>query len=141
MNEKISLDSLLTAEEVAKILNLHPHTVYRLTREKKLPCLRIGRTMRFHREVIETFVRSKPDPGKLHAIASIEEDGTQNDELNSIKRDINMVIKLLEKQSETLKILRDIDMNESTGNLSSRNELLSVMLYLLGNAVDKIEAL
>lgn len=38
---------LYTANELAKILRVHPKTVYRLGREGRLELVRVGRSVRF----------------------------------------------------------------------------------------------
>jgi len=38
---------LYTASELAKILKVHPRTIYRLGREGKLELVRVGRSVRF----------------------------------------------------------------------------------------------
>ena len=38
---------LLTANEMAEVLQIHPKTVYRLGREGKLKLVRVGRSVRF----------------------------------------------------------------------------------------------
>lgn len=43
---------LLTAEEVAAILRIHPDRVYRLIRERRLPAVHLGRTVRIFRYVL-----------------------------------------------------------------------------------------
>ena len=45
--------TLLTVEELAKILRLHPKTIYRLVEKGKLPCIRVGRNVRFSSDVIQ----------------------------------------------------------------------------------------
>ena len=50
----VSLDRrLLTARDVATLLCVPVSTVYELTRGGRLPCLRIGRAVRFSREDLE----------------------------------------------------------------------------------------
>lgn len=49
-------DRLLTAEEVAEILGVSPEWVYDAARERRLPCIRIGRIVRFRREAIEAWI-------------------------------------------------------------------------------------
>jgi excisionase family DNA binding protein len=44
---------LLTARDVAELLCVPISTVYELTRGGRLPCLRIGRAVRFSREDLE----------------------------------------------------------------------------------------
>ena len=39
---------LYTAEEIAKLYQIHPKTVYRLGREGKLKLVRVGRSVRFY---------------------------------------------------------------------------------------------
>ena len=43
---------LLTAEEVAAFLRLHPDRVYRLIREHRLPAVHLGRTVRVSKHVL-----------------------------------------------------------------------------------------
>ena len=42
-----------TAEEVAKVLRLHPYTVRRLCREKRVPAFKFGGQWRFHKDEID----------------------------------------------------------------------------------------
>ena len=42
-----SLERLLTTRDVAEMLRLHEKTVRRMVREGRLPCLRLGRAVRF----------------------------------------------------------------------------------------------
>ena len=39
---------LYTADEIAKLYQIHPKTVYRLGREGKLKLVRVGRSVRFY---------------------------------------------------------------------------------------------
>ena len=48
---------LYTAEEIAKLYQIHPKTVYRLGREGKLELVRVGRSVRFI-EPTERMVRN-----------------------------------------------------------------------------------
>ena len=47
-----------TAEEVAKVLRLHPYTVRRLCREKKVPAFKFGGQWRFHRDEINKWSKN-----------------------------------------------------------------------------------
>jgi len=49
-----------TAEEIAQYLKLHPYTVRRLAREKKIPAFRVGGQWRFRRDDIDKWSRSYP---------------------------------------------------------------------------------
>ena len=50
---------ILTAEEVAELLRIHPYTVRRLAREGKLPGFRIGGQWRFNRKEFEALQKRK----------------------------------------------------------------------------------
>jgi len=49
MNERLEF---YTAEEVARVLRLHPYTVRRLCREKKVPAFKFGGQWRFKKQDI-----------------------------------------------------------------------------------------
>ncbi len=46
----MSTDKLLTVKDAAKLLQVHPMTVYGWVRGGRLPCLRAGGRIRFRRE-------------------------------------------------------------------------------------------
>jgi len=48
-----------TAEEIAKYLKLHPYTIRRLAREKKIPAFRVGGQWRFRKDEIDKWSRNK----------------------------------------------------------------------------------
>lgn len=56
MNEKIEF---YTVDEVAKVLRLHPYTVRRLCREKRVPAFKFGGQWRFNKQEVDILVRSK----------------------------------------------------------------------------------
>jgi len=45
--------SILTLENVAEYLRVHPSTIYRLLKRKQLPAFKIGRDWRFNVESID----------------------------------------------------------------------------------------
>lgn len=49
-------DSILTVEDAAKILQLHPFTVLKLIKRKKLKASKIGRVYRIRESEIENFL-------------------------------------------------------------------------------------
>lgn len=49
---------LYTAEELAKLYQIHPKTVYRLGREGKLKTKRVGGSVRFYEPTKERMVRN-----------------------------------------------------------------------------------
>ncbi len=49
-----------TAEEIAEYLRLHPYTIRRLAREKKIPAFRAGGQWRFRKDDIDRWSKSYP---------------------------------------------------------------------------------
>jgi excisionase family DNA binding protein len=45
--------AILTLESVAEYLRVHPSTIYRLLKKKRLPAFKVGRDWRFNRESID----------------------------------------------------------------------------------------
>lgn len=56
----------LTPNEVAKILKLHPFTVTRLAREKKIPGFKVGGVWRFQKDKFERWVEEQVDRNERH---------------------------------------------------------------------------
>ncbi len=52
---------ILTAQEVAEYLNIHPLTVHKYAREGKIPAFKIGTDWRFHKKYIEKWIQEKLD--------------------------------------------------------------------------------
>ena len=50
---------VITAEEVAKYLRIHPYTVRRLARDGKLPGFRVGGQWRFRKDEIDKSSRNQ----------------------------------------------------------------------------------
>ncbi len=57
------MDAVLTTEEAARFLKLHPHTVLKLAREKRLPVAKLGRAWRFRRVDLEEFLAKGGEAG------------------------------------------------------------------------------
>lgn len=55
-----NLAETYTAEDVAQYLKLHPYTVRRLAREKKIPAFRVGGQWRFRQDEIDSWSRAYP---------------------------------------------------------------------------------
>ena len=49
-------DEILTVKEVGEILQVHPSTIYKLTRQGKIPAFRVGSDWRFRKDVIERWI-------------------------------------------------------------------------------------
>lgn len=58
---------LLNVEDVAKILQLHSMTVYRLVKEGKLPGFKVGGRWRFHRSALENWMVDRAQVARLEA--------------------------------------------------------------------------
>ena len=58
-NSNRALPRLLTAQEVAKILNIGHSTVYQMHSRGEIPGMRIGRSVRFLIEDVENYITSK----------------------------------------------------------------------------------
>jgi excisionase family DNA binding protein len=52
-------DDIMTLREVATYLGLHVMTVYKLTREGRVPAAKIGGQWRFKRDVLEDWLKSQ----------------------------------------------------------------------------------
>jgi excisionase family DNA binding protein len=50
------LAQIMTTRELAKYLRLHQITICKLSKEGKIPCIRIGRVLRFDKEVIDEWI-------------------------------------------------------------------------------------
>jgi excisionase family DNA binding protein len=58
-------EEILTADEVAGLLRLDRKTVYEAARSGSLPCLRLGKILRFSRQaVLETLMQGRVAPAK-----------------------------------------------------------------------------
>jgi excisionase family DNA binding protein len=58
------METLMTAEDTAVLLNTRLERVWALAREKDLPCVRLGkRQMRFSRQAVEEFIASGGSDG------------------------------------------------------------------------------
>lgn len=51
-------DGALTAPDLAKLLNVHRYTVYRLAKAGQLPHFRVGSIVRFDPKVIAAHIRA-----------------------------------------------------------------------------------
>jgi excisionase family DNA binding protein len=56
--------SVLTLEEVARYLHVHPSTIYRLLKKKELPAFKVGSDWRFNLESID---RWRDDAERAHS--------------------------------------------------------------------------
>jgi excisionase family DNA binding protein len=52
-----NLGDVLTIEDLALYLKISKSTLYKLVREGKIPCQKIGRHWRFHKKTIDSWLR------------------------------------------------------------------------------------
>jgi excisionase family DNA binding protein len=50
---------LLAAEDVAELMGVKETTVWRWCRERRLPCLKVGKHWRLRREALEDFLKQQ----------------------------------------------------------------------------------
>ncbi len=55
---------LLTVKEASLLLKVNPFWLYQLVRERRIPALRIGRTIRFQPERLEDWLSFHSAPGE-----------------------------------------------------------------------------
>jgi len=53
-------DEVLTIDELSVYLKISKSTLYKLVREGKIPCQKVGRHWRFHRAAIDTWLQNSP---------------------------------------------------------------------------------
>lgn len=57
-------EPLLTAADAAALLSVRPSWIYEAVRDGRLPCVRVGRHVRFLRSDLEDWVRAQRAPGR-----------------------------------------------------------------------------
>jgi excisionase family DNA binding protein len=53
------IDDILDANEVGKMLRVHPRTIIRLATQGKIPGFKVGDQWRFRREAINEYIREQ----------------------------------------------------------------------------------
>ena len=61
--QKAGTNELLTIKEFAKIVKIAPKTLYRLASTGKIPCIRIGRNIRFSPDMIDQMTQGGVNNG------------------------------------------------------------------------------
>ncbi len=54
-------DPLLRPEEAARLLSVRPSWIYEAVRERRLPCVRVGRHIRFTHRMLEQWLADNTD--------------------------------------------------------------------------------
>lgn len=57
-------DRLLRPSEAAKMLGISRGTLYNWTYQRRIPAVKLGRTLRFSRVALERFIRSHTQPAR-----------------------------------------------------------------------------
>jgi excisionase family DNA binding protein len=53
------MSTVITLEEVAQFLKVHPSTVYRLLTNRSIPAFKLGSDWRFNQESIEQWIKER----------------------------------------------------------------------------------
>jgi len=53
------MEAVLTLEEVAEFLKVHPSTVYRLLKKHQIPAFKLGSDWRFNQASIEKWIKER----------------------------------------------------------------------------------
>jgi excisionase family DNA binding protein len=57
----VSSEELLTVRELAKFLKLHPKTVYEWVARHAVPCIRLGRRVRFSKSDVSRWLQAQKE--------------------------------------------------------------------------------
>jgi excisionase family DNA binding protein len=58
------MSTVMTLEEVAEFLRVHPSTVYRLLKKRKIPAFKMGADWRFNLESIERWIAEREEANR-----------------------------------------------------------------------------
>jgi excisionase family DNA binding protein len=70
------MDTVLTLEEVAHLLKVHPSTIYRLLRKRLIPAFRIGADWRFNEDSLERWIREAEASVRQHPVLGLSSHNT-----------------------------------------------------------------
>jgi excisionase family DNA binding protein len=65
------MNAIITVEEVAEFLRVHPSTIYRLLKKQGIPAFKLGSDWRFNQESIERWVLAR-EAANVNVTASRE---------------------------------------------------------------------
>ncbi len=57
------MEKVLTLDEVAAYLKVHPSTVYRLLKRRSIPAFKVGSDWRFNQESIDQWIKERESAG------------------------------------------------------------------------------
>ena len=58
------IDKVMTVKEVAKYLDVHPMTIYKLAKKREIPAFKVGGQWRFRKVVLNKWVDRETDQNK-----------------------------------------------------------------------------
>lgn len=53
------MKEVLTIQEASEYLNISERTLYKMVKEKRIPCRKVGRQWRFHKEVLDKWLKGE----------------------------------------------------------------------------------
>jgi excisionase family DNA binding protein len=62
MNDDIPV--VMTIEETCRYLRIPKSTLYKIAQEGKIPCQKVGRHWRFHRDSVDQWLKANPNSQK-----------------------------------------------------------------------------
>ncbi len=83
--------NIITLDQVAQMLKVHPSTIYRMVKKGQIPCFKIGSDWRFNVESIERWLGDREAVGEANHRPT-EEDGPSADADGSISLDFPSAI-------------------------------------------------
>ncbi len=60
-------DDIMTMDELAAYLKISKSTLYKLATDNKLPGQKIGKRWRFHKDAVDQWLKTQPQPRKAGA--------------------------------------------------------------------------
>lgn len=57
----LHLVETIGVEEAARVLGVHPYTLYRWAREGRVPCVRLGRSVRFRVAALQEWMQQQEE--------------------------------------------------------------------------------
>jgi len=67
-NPKPKRTQIMTLQEAAKYLGVHPITIYRLLKETNIPAIKLGGQWRFKKDILDDWLAAKMKKGRLESL-------------------------------------------------------------------------
>jgi excisionase family DNA binding protein len=98
---------IMTTQDVAEYLNVHPLTVHKYARQGKIPAFKIGTDWRYHKKYIEEWIKEKLEynvTGKDRRKSAVNQEVSR--EIKEEKPE-NTIVERKERRKTVLKELPD----------------------------------